>query len=67
MPSKPQSALGLSASSVILASVLFVLHQDFWLRGNSELVFGLPIGLAYHLGYCFAVSIAFGLLMRARR
>ncbi len=32
--------------------VLFVLHQDFWLKDNGSLVFGiLPVGLAYHMAF----------------
>ncbi|MFQ5527177.1 MAG: hypothetical protein ACE5GX_13060 [Thermoanaerobaculia bacterium] len=50
---------------VVLA--LFALHQDFWLRDNSDLLFGLPVGLLYHVGYCLAVSLTFGLFVSARR
>ena len=39
--------------------ILFVLHQDFWLKENGDLVFGiLPATLAYHMG--FTVLAAFG-------
>jgi len=32
-----------------LVVALIVLHQDFWFRDDSTLVFGfMPIGLAYH-------------------
>lgn len=37
----------------LLCAVVYALHQDFWFWKSSELVFGiLPIGLAYHAGYC---------------
>ena len=44
-----------------LAIVVLVygLHQDLWFWTQARpLVFGfLPIGLAYHGGYCLAVSL----------
>jgi len=41
----------------LMVGLLFVLHQDFWLWGNTSLVFGfLPIGLAYHLAYSLAAG-----------
>jgi hypothetical protein len=42
----------------VLAVLLFILHQDFWLWDNRTLVFGfLPAGLAYHAGYSIAASL----------
>jgi len=42
---------------VILALVLFALHQDFWNWDNSNIVLGfLPVGLAYHAGYSIAAA-----------
>lgn len=36
----------------IAAIVLALLHQDFWLWDNKNLLFGfLPVGLAYHALY----------------
>lgn len=44
------------------ATVLFVVHHDFWYWNDRSLVFGfLPIGLAYHALF----SIASGLLWLA--
>jgi hypothetical protein len=35
---------------LILALLLVVLHQDWWLWNNATLLFGfLPAGLAYHM------------------
>ena len=46
---------------------LYLLHQDVWFwRASRPLVFGfLPIGLAWHAGYCVAVSILMVWLTRA--
>ncbi len=47
------------------AAVLFALHQDWWLWGDSSLVFGvLPAGLLYHIAYCGAASLLFRGLTR---
>jgi hypothetical protein len=41
----------------LLVGLLFVLHQDFWLWGNTSLVLGfLPVGLAYHLVFSIAAA-----------
>jgi hypothetical protein len=51
------------AASIVIALVL--LHQDFWLWTDHTLVFGfLPVGLAYHIAYCFAASAAMWFLVR---
>ena len=44
----------------------FALHQDVWFwREARPLVFGfLPVGLAYHAGYCVAVSLLMWTLTR---
>ncbi len=57
-------ASGLFAFIVLL---LFALHQDFWLRDDSTLVAGLPIGLLYHVGYCLVVSVVLGLFLSGRK
>jgi hypothetical protein len=44
--------------------LLFALHQDFWLAADSRLLLGLPVGLAYHAGYCLAAAGLMGLLVR---
>ncbi|MFQ5650303.1 MAG: DUF3311 domain-containing protein [bacterium] len=36
--------------------LLFLLRIDFWLWDDARLVLGLPIGLFYHIVYCFIVS-----------
>ena len=42
--------------ALILLMVLFVLHNDFWFWNNAQLVLGIPIGLFYHIIYCFIVT-----------
>ena len=54
---------------LLLAAVvaaLYVLHQDLWFwREARPLLFGfLPVGLAYHAGYCLAVSLLMWTLTR---
>ena len=66
----PRSGTGLPRASGLFGLVilvLFALHQDFWLWGNTALVAGLPIGLLYHLGYCVLVSLVLGLLLAGRK
>jgi hypothetical protein len=56
------SRLGWSAAILLL----YLLHQDlpFW-RTARPLVFGfLPVGLAYHAGYCVAVAALMWALTR---
>ena len=43
--------------------VLYLLHNDLWLWNDSRLVFGLPTGLAYHVGFCIATSVVLALLV----
>ena len=47
--------------------ILFALHQDVWLRDNTNLIAGLPVGLLYHLGYCLLVSLVLGLFVYRRK
>ena len=54
----------LQGALYIATLVLFVLHQDFWLAADSRLVLGLPVGLAYHAGFCLAAAALMGLLVR---
>ncbi|HJR61372.1 MAG TPA: hypothetical protein VJ813_18320 [Vicinamibacterales bacterium] len=51
---------------VIVVVALYLLHQDFWLwREARPLMFGfLPVGLAYHAGYCLAVALLMWTLTR---
>ncbi len=45
--------------------VLFVLHQDFWLRDNATLVAGIvPIGLAYHMVFTILAAIGWGIVVK---
>ena len=44
----------LAAAGLALA----VLHHDWWLWDNSDLVLGIvPMGMAYHMAYTVAVSV----------
>ena len=43
--------------------VLYLLHNDLWLWNDGRLVFGLPAGLAYHVGFAVATSIVLALLV----
>jgi hypothetical protein len=45
---------------------VYLLHQDVWLwRSARPLVLGfLPIGLAYHAGYCLLAALLMWLLVR---
>ena len=47
-------------------AILYLLHQDVWFwRVARPLAFGfLPVGLAYHAGYCLAVSLLMWTLTR---
>jgi hypothetical protein len=51
---------------LVLVAVLYLVHQDTWFwRDARPLVFGfLPVGLAYHAGYCVAVSLVMWTLTR---
>lgn len=40
-----------------LLVLLFILHNDFWLWENNQLILGLPIGLLYHIMFCIVASI----------
>ncbi|HEX7185922.1 MAG TPA: DUF3311 domain-containing protein [Thermoanaerobaculia bacterium] len=43
--------------------VLYLLHNDLWLWNDASLVFGLPVGLVYHVGFAVATSIVLTLLV----
>ena len=51
---------------LLLVAVVYLLHQDLWLwREARPLVFGfLPVGLAYHAGYCLVVALLMWALTR---
>jgi hypothetical protein len=46
-----------------LLGLLFLLHNDLWWWHDGRLVLGLPVGLAYHLAYCFAAAVVMALLV----
>ncbi len=68
MRTEPAERTGASARGrravAVLVATLFVLHQDVWLWRDPRLVFGLPIGLTYHVAFCLAVSLVLGLALR---
>ena len=43
----------------VLTAAVYLLHQDVWFWSEARpLVFGfLPVGLAYHAGYCLLASV----------
>ena len=41
----------------LLVVALFILHNDFWFWGTSKIVLGIPVGLLYHILFCFAASV----------
>jgi hypothetical protein len=42
---------------------LYLLHNDLWLWDDPSLVLGLPVGLLYHIGFCFAATVLMILLV----
>ena len=40
-----------------LLVVVIILHNDFWFWQTPQIVFGLPVGLLYHILYCLAASL----------
>ena len=36
--------------------VLYLLHNDLWFWDDPQLLFGLPIGLLYHIGFCVVAT-----------
>jgi hypothetical protein len=51
----------------LVVAALYAAHQDVWFWDRARpLVFGfLPVGLAYHGGYCLAVAVLMWALTRA--
>ena len=47
----------------ILLLILYALHNDLWLWDDGTLVYGLPAGFLYHIGYCAAASALLVLLV----
>ena len=44
--------------------VLFALHHDLWWWEADDRLFGLPIGLTWHVLLCIAVSVTMALFAR---
>ncbi len=40
-----------------LLAILFILHNDYWFWQTPQMVLGLPIGILYHIMYCFVASL----------
>lgn len=56
---------GLGRGVLYLALVLLLLlHGDLWLWRDSRMLLGLPVGLTYHVAYCFVVAGVLGLVVR---
>jgi hypothetical protein len=50
---------------IVYMVVLFVLHQDFWLKDNATLVFGvLPASLAYHMAFTVLAALGWFLVVK---
>ena len=47
-----------------LLLLAFLLHNDLWLWSDARLVFGLPVGLTYHIALCLVASVILWLLVR---
>lgn len=50
----------------LLLVLLFLLHNDFWFWKTPRLVFGLPVGLLYHIGFCLAASLLMAAFVKVR-
>lgn len=44
--------------------VLYLVHNDLWWWDDATLVLGLPVGLTFHVAFCFAVSLWMALAVR---
>ncbi len=57
---------GRLARRLVYAGVpaLYLLHNDLWLWDDPRRLFGLPVGLLYHVGFCVAASVLMLLLVR---
>lgn len=42
---------------------LYVLHNDLWLWNDARFVLGLPVGLTYHIVFCFVVVVVMALMV----
>jgi len=44
--------------------VVYLLHNDIWLWGDSTVVLGLPVSLLYHVVYGLVVAVLMAMLVR---
>ena len=44
--------------------VVYLLHNDIWLWGDSTIVLGLPVSLLYHVVYGLVVAVLMAVLVR---
>jgi len=44
--------------------LLYLLHNDVWWWNDSKLLFGLPIGMSWHVLLCLAAALVMALLVR---
>lgn len=44
--------------------VLYLLHNDLWFWNDSRLVWGLPIGLFYHVCFSIVTAVVLYLLVK---
>lgn len=56
-----------SATLITILALLYLLHNDFWLWWRSDLLGGVPIGLAYHIAYCVVVAIFWSFVVQRLR
>ena len=49
-----------------LLVLLFLLHNDFWFWKTPQLVWGVPIGLLYHIGFCLVAAVLMAAFVKAR-
>ena len=49
----------------LLVALLIIFHQDFWnWESDDRVVWGLPIGLMYHVGLSLAAALVWALACR---
>ncbi|HEX9653408.1 MAG TPA: hypothetical protein VGA99_06835 [bacterium] len=47
-----------------LLAMLYILHTDWWFWNDARLVFNLPVGFLYHIGYCLVATMVMFLLVK---
>ena len=48
----------------VLLAALYVVHTDVWLWNDPSLVLGMPVGLAYHVGFMLVTAGVLWLAVR---